>query len=173
MERFLAIIASAIIGMLMLGLASVYGYRALFSSNVQIASGYATDIWTSAQGVWGTTAGGGASNYTGVTNAGAIKAGVTPSGLSTDGENIRGPWAGSTVQLTGDTTHLYEDWNGIPSSVCARFALSQPAWQVTINGTALYYSNANSIATSVAAACNQGNNSISEVKFGYMETSGQ
>ena len=173
MERFIAIIASAAIGMLMLGAVAIYGPRALFSSNVQIAAGNATDIWTSAQAVYSTTAGGGASNYTSVTTAGAIRAGIVPSGMSPDQQTIRGPWAGSTVNLSGNATQFFEDWNQIPSAVCARFALSQAAWQVTVNGTTMYYNNTASIAPAVAAACNQGNNSWSEVKFGYMETAGQ
>lgn len=175
MERLVAYIAGAIIAMLALGGVGIYAMRAYHGSGTTTAIAEATDIWHSARSVYGATVAGGIENYSGVNNSNSIRAGVVPSAMTNgDSQTIVGPWQGSTVTLSGTSNTFYEDWNGIPSSSCAQFALSQPTNFIMVNGTGVWVDNSNSsVGSSVAAACNQGNTSVSEIKFSYVDTAGQ
>ncbi len=175
MERLVAYIAGAIIAMLALGGVGIYAMRAYHGSGTTTAIAEATDIWHSARSVYGATVAGGIENYSGVNNSNAIRGGVVPSAMTNgDSQAIVGPWQGSNVTLSGNSNTFYEDWTGIPSSSCAQFALSQPTNLVWVNGTGVSIDNSNSsVGSSVAAACNLGNASLSEVKFSYVDTAGQ
>ncbi|MFT8611638.1 MAG: type 4 pilus major pilin [Gluconobacter oxydans] len=175
MERLVAYIAGAIIAMLALGGVGIYAMRAYHGSGTTTAIAEATDIWHSARSVFGATVAGGIENYSGVNNSNSIRAGVVPSAMTNgDSQTIVGPWQGSTVTLSGNSNTFYEDWNGVPSTSCAQFALSQATNIVWANGTGIWVNNTSSnVASSIAAACNQGNNSLSEVKFSYVDTAGQ
>lgn len=175
MERLVAYIAGAIIAMLALAGVSSYAMRAYHGSGTTQAIAQATDIYHSARSVFGNSVAGGLASYSGINNYNAIRAGIVPSAMTNgDGQTITGPWTGSTVTLTGNTNTLYEDWNSIPSASCAQFALSQPANFVMVNGTGVWIDNtSSSVAGNIAAACNQGNASVSEIKFSYVDTAGQ
>jgi len=175
MERLIAIIAAAVIGTIGLGYVAENTVLSFMHSGTEAAIAQAGDIWSQTRAVYGTTVGGGQTDFTPINNADAIKAGIVPEKSSPDGQTIRGPWQGSTIVLTGTTNTLYEDWNGVPSSACARFALSQPTNGVFVNGTWIVETGVQTGASSaVAQACNRGTtDSLSEVKFSFTETAGQ
>lgn len=175
MERLIAIIATVVIGTIGLGYVAKNSVLAFMQSGTEAAIAQAGEIWSQARAVYGTTVAGGQTNFTPINNADAIKAGIVPQSASPDGQTINGPWQGSTITLTGSTSTLYEDWKNIPSSACARFALSQPTNQVVVNGTTVQTTSVQSGASSaVAQACNHGStDSLSEVDFSYTETTGQ
>ncbi|GAP25988.1 MULTISPECIES: type 4 pilus major pilin [Gluconobacter] len=174
MTNLIGIIAAIIIGLFGLGTAATYAMRAYHGTGTTTAITEATDMWHQAHSVYGGTVAGGAATYAAVTNSNAIRASIVPQSMTTgDGSYIAGPWNGSYVTLSGSSTTFYEDWNNIPSSACAQFALSQPVNFLMVNGTGVWVNTGSDVVTQVTAACNQGSSSLSEVKFSYVDTAGQ
>ncbi|MFT9089622.1 MAG: type 4 pilus major pilin [Gluconacetobacter sp.] len=175
MERLIAIIAATVLGVMALGYVAKNTVLSFMQSGTETAVAQAGEIWSQARAVYGTTVGGGQTDFTPINNADAIKAGIVPQSASPDGQTIRGPWQGSTITLTGSTSTLYEDWNAVPSAACARFALSQPTNMVFVNGTGISTTSVQTGASAaVAEACNRGTtDSLSEVKFSFTELAGQ
>jgi len=175
MERLVAYIVAAVIALLALGSVARYASRAYHGGTVTVAITEATDMWHSAQSVYGNTAGGGASNYTNVNNTAAKQAGIVPSQMAIGtGDYITGPWNTSNVVLSGQSYQFSEQWNNVPSTSCAQFALSQPASTVTVNGTTIGLNNDGSASAAVASACSIGQGgSVSTIRFDFTEISGQ
>jgi len=177
MSNLIAIIAMIVIGGVLAGVAGYYGSRAFSGSGTTTAISEAGDIWNNAQSVFGGTPASGPANFSSVTNGNAITGGIVPMAMTTgDGQTINGPWAGSTVTLSGssDGQTFYEDWNNIPSTACAKFALSQKTNFVEVNSSGVWTGqNAGATASAIAAGCNQGTASVSEIKFSYVPLAGQ
>jgi len=175
LSNLIAIIAMIVIGGVLAGVAGYYGSRAFSRSGTTTAISEAGDMWTNAQSVFGGSPASGPGDYSSVSNSSAITGGLVPMAMTVgDGQTINGPWPGSTVTVSGNTTTFYEDWNNIPSTACAKFALSQKTNDVWINSTMVTVGqNSGQTATAVAQACNQGTTSLSEVKFSYVPNAGQ
>lgn len=174
MERLIAIIAATVLGVIALGYVAKNTVLSFMQSGTEAAVAEAGDIWSQARSVYGGTVAGGPANYSGINNADAIKAGIVPVRMSVDGSTIQGPWQGSTLQLTGSQNTLYEEWDGVPSAACARFALSQPTIVVGVNGTTISTYGATSNAPSqIAQACQVGGSSTSTIVFSFTEFAGQ
>ncbi|WP_068173790.1 type 4 pilus major pilin [Neokomagataea thailandica] len=162
--------------MLALGGVATYAMRAYHGSSTTTATSEATDIYHSARGVFGNSVAGGSASYTNISNANSIKAGIVPSVMTTgDGQTIVGPWPGSSVKIFGNGITLWEEWDGVPASACATFALSQSVNYLTINGNAHpVMSNDPSLAANVASDCNMVNsNSTAKILFSYIDIGSQ
>lgn len=177
MSEIIALLIRAGIVLGLIGSVALAGMYAMHESDAGLAAREATDIWHKTHAIYGNSAAGGAESYLGINNAVAIRANIVPSGMTLqDGETIQGPWAGSTVTLSGssDGHTFYEDWNAIPSSACAEFAVNQPVNYMYINGTSIFINSGNgNQAGAIAGACNTGSNSLSEVKLSFTSVAGQ
>lgn len=80
----------------------------------------------------------GVGDFTGLSNALAIKAGLVPPRILR-GNSILSPWGGAITLAAGTNATFTMTWGGLSDQVCIAMATYQPdLWQsISINGTAL------------------------------------
>ncbi|GBQ91194.1 type 4 pilus major pilin [Asaia krungthepensis] len=170
MFQALIMIGALLVGVYLLGQAAG-GVNQMFSGGLgNTAVEDANFISTHIKSIYGGSING-ATNFSTVGNAEAIRAGAVPSDmLNGDGQTIKAPWVGSTVQLTGssDGGTFYETWSQVPGSACASLANAQSVNYMNINGTAINMGAGQNVASQVAQACNGTAGNYSSVQLSYV-----
>lgn len=112
----------------------------------------------------------GSTDFSGVTNALAIRTASVPRGMLTgDGQTIKGPWAGSTVTLSSsaDGSSFFETWAGVPSASCPELSNAASVNYLNINNAQIFFYDGAKIQNNVAQACNGGSGTSNNVILGY------
>ncbi len=80
----------------------------------------------------------GARDYTGLTNALAIKAGLVPQKILR-GDSLQTPWGGAITLAPAANATFTHSWAGLSDQVCTAMSTYQPdLWQsISINGTVI------------------------------------
>ncbi|GBR20236.1 MULTISPECIES: type 4 pilus major pilin [Asaia] len=164
-----ALFAALVIGAIMLGQSGALSNLGYTASGTEVAAAQTKTIADSIKQVLGGAGGAGVANFTGLSNSLAIKLGSVPSNMTNgDGQTITGAWS-SAISITGsgDGNTFYVLWQAVPSTSCAKLAVSQSVNGVLINGNWVARTVSN-FPASVAALCNQGVNSFSSVSFSFV-----
>jgi|GEM_PF-2774569 len=170
MFQALIMIGALLVGVYLLGQAAG-GVNQMFSGGLgNTAVEDANFISTHIKAAYGGSING-ATNFTSISNSEAIKVGAVPREmLNGDGQTIKGPWVGSTVQMSGSTDGgtFYENWSGVPGNSCAGLSNAAAVNYMNINGTAINMGSGQNVASQVAQACNGTSGSLNTVQLSYV-----
>lgn len=171
MDRILGFIIAGVIGAIALGFVGTKALAGFNGTKLNTAISDASDIANNARSVFGGTAAGGPADYSSLSNSNAISGGIVPSDMVRAGNttDVRGPWDVSSVTVYGSSDTIYEDWEGVPTDSCAKFALSQKTNQVVINGTTVQTVSNSNAPVDAAAACSSANSSTNSLVFSFFD----